>query len=65
MDTDLIHLCWLHDDDEPDHWIGPDELVGLVRMDGDQPMPEAGLTPAARQCAEANGVADRIVEWPT
>jgi hypothetical protein len=62
--TGNLHLCWLHEDDEEDHWVPAAELVGVIPgLDG-RPMPEWGMSQAAHRCATRNGVeADRIVAW--
>jgi hypothetical protein len=46
-----VHLCYLHEDDEPDHWCTADEIVGVYLMDGDAIRTEQAPSPAHRECA--------------
>lgn len=58
------HLCYLHEDDDPEHWVTEADTVGIILMADGQLVPEAGLVPASRVCAAYNGIGpERIVDW--
>jgi hypothetical protein len=60
---DGARLCFLHEDGD-DHWVPAEDLVGIIPSVAGRPAPELGLSQAALECAERNGVEpERIVEW--
>jgi hypothetical protein len=61
--TDDPRLCYLHEDNELDHWIDPRERVGVLHHDGGVIQRDLPPIPASRLCAVRNGVEpERIVE---
>lgn len=57
-------LCYLHEDDEREHWIDPRERVGVLHLVDGVTQVDQPPIPAGRLCAERNGVEpERIVEW--
>lgn len=57
-------LCWLHDSNDPEHWVPVAEVVGLLQAVDGVLRHDLYLVPAALECAEAGGVDPaRIVDW--
>lgn len=57
-------LCFLHEDDEPEHWVPEAETVGVVAFEDGQVRPDLGMVPAALECVEAAGIEPvRVADW--
>jgi hypothetical protein len=56
-------LCWLHDDNEPDHWMDRRDRVGVLSLDCGVVRRDQPPIPASRVCATRNGIEpERILD---